>query len=172
MNSVRIILPSAIAVLCLGLIISGCDDCDCPSVPEQDSPTLQELLTAPDTLVVDSLRFVLSTQLARDFMPICPPEGRPLAGLLTVSVLDHQALLLGIHVPTAWVINAGEVWEVEPMRYAYSDDPAQCYELLGLISDGPLWGPEIYVDVVVRIADGKGRAFLLRAPHQWIEKLM
>jgi hypothetical protein len=118
-------------------------------------------------LVVDSLRFVLSAQLARDFMPISPPDGQPLGGLLTISELDQQRLSLGVHVPTAWVIHAGEVWEVEPMRH----DPAPWYQLVGTIQDGPKWGPEIYVDVVGRLVDGKDRAFLLKSPHQWIERV-
>jgi hypothetical protein len=67
------------------------------------------------------------------------------------------------------VIDGSERWEVAPLRYSSGDDQWSD-EMWGVIRNGPLWGPEIYVEVVVRVGDGKGREFLLRAPHQWIER--
>jgi hypothetical protein len=37
--------------------------------------------------------------------------------------------------------------------------------------DGPKWGPDIYVDVVVQIIDEEGNAYLLRASDQEIIRL-
>jgi hypothetical protein len=154
-------------VLCSTLLLGSCSDSDSPSAPGIRPPTLEELLGAPDTLAVDSLHFVLLAQLARDFMPFGPPDGRPLGGLLTLSELDQRRIPPAIHVPTAWVIHGTELWRVDPTPL----DSELWYQLLGSVGEGPKWGPEIYVDVTVRITDGKGGVFLLRAPHQWIERV-
>jgi hypothetical protein len=99
----------------------------------------------------------------RDFMPISPPDGRPLAAVLTIRTEDGSPVPPTITADTSWVIHDADVWTaaVEERPRA---ETAPAYEVIA--RNGPKWGPGITVDVVVRLIDSTGRAFRLRAAAQ------
>ena len=160
----------ALVCLALALLSLQCNDCTCPPTSELPAPTLQELLAAPDTLRVDGLSIVLSTFLMRDFMPLCPPDGRPLTGSLQASELAGHPLPSGSSVLEAWVIYSGELWNAPSLGPTTPGHPGEVRpdRLFTGFSDGPKWGPEVAVDVVVSLRIGSRRTFFLRAPNQWI----
>jgi len=140
---------------------------DAPGI-DAEMPDLAVLRAAPTTLELEARTLVLTAQLWRDFMPISPPDGRPLAGLVTLGARVGQALPPDLNVERVWVLNAPEVW-TSPVTARWDDgsDPSVA---AWAVQDGPKWGPGIAVDVVVRLRDAAGRPYLLQAPHVGIRR--
>jgi len=153
--------------LFVGVILSiGCTDLGNPYVaPPPDIP-LVVLRAAPDTLVVNGRRLSLSAYLWRDFMPISPPDGKPLMAVLTISAADSATIPSSLVCDAVWVIYQHEIWK------AWLEIPppggVKPNQISRTARDGPRWGPNVYVDVIVRVIDASGASRLLRAPHQWI----
>jgi hypothetical protein len=126
---------------------------------------ISELSSAPTRIVADGQSLTLAAFLWRDFMPISPPEGKPLVAVLQIRTDDGSPASVRINADTSWVIHDTEVWSatVEERPRA---ETTPVYEVVA--RNGPKWGPDIAVDVVVRLVDSTGRAFLLRAPQQTI----
>jgi hypothetical protein len=111
---------------------------------------------------------VLSTTLWRDFMPISPPDGKPLIAVAYITATDTARFPSTVSADAIWIINGQQVWAswlaLEPFP------PVQPNRIERVARNGPKWGPNIYVDVVVRLLDGQGNTALVRAPHQWISR--
>ena len=155
-------MPTA-RVLLLLLLVAAAGSCSATlmtaSVPTGD------LRAAPVAATVGQQALVLAPYLWRDFQPISPPDGKPLIAVLRVKAADGAALAATFHVDGAWVINGAEVWTAsvgeEKLASAY-------YEVVA--RDGPKWGPNVSVDVVVRIRETSGSSKLLRAAAQVIQR--
>lgn len=106
----------------------------------------------------------LQTSLWRDFMPISPPDGKPLGVVLQVTTEDTVEVPAAVRADLVWVLNGGENWSAVPREERPRSETSPVYELVA--RDGPKWGPGITVDVVIRLRDADGRTFLLRAPKQ------
>lgn len=144
----------------------------CSTILEETGPgllPLEQLLAAPDTVTVHGQQLVLRTYMWRDFMPPTPPDGRPLIAIMWVYSADSTALVPGLSADAAWVVNEGEIWDTyftgEPPPPSEEQRP---YRLHSVARDGPKWGPNITVDVIVRVRDADGNSHLLRAPEQGI----
>jgi hypothetical protein len=72
-----------------------------------------------------------------------------------------------IVVNDACVILDDEIWCTKVSDPRPTDEDTACTVGAG---DGPKWGPGVKVDVVVRVVDTNGKAFLLRAPNQPIHR--
>jgi hypothetical protein len=160
---------SALAILLI--VFHGCKE-EFVAEPSPEKPmeiTVSQLRAAPDTVVIAGRQLTLSTELWRDFMPISPPEGKPLTALLFITASDTARLDSGLIAEKLWIINGEDVWCSE-----FSDESTSRFQELNMIvkiaRNGPLWGPSIYVDVIVRLNDGHGTKILLRASHQWINR--
>ncbi len=126
------------------------------------------LKNAPDTLTIQGQAIVLRTSLWRDFMPICPPNGRPLIALIKIETVDSSNIAADIDSDALYIIYKNDVWH---SRYAEEMPPndrgKKPFQVLKIARNGPKWGPRVYVDVVIRvIADGKH--YFLRASDQYI----
>lgn len=102
------------------------------------------------------------TYLWRDFMPISPPDGRPLAASIRVVAVDGAGFPSDITVDRVWVHGPG-VWETAPAEVRRAPDagtPPSQIEVFA--NEGPKWDPGIEVDVVVRMRSG-GASYFLRA---------
>ncbi len=148
----------------ISLFIFGCSD-DGVSIPP-DIP-IQKLLSTPDTIVVENRRIYLSTYMWRDFQPISPENGHPLIAIVYLTAVDTIPLPKNISADGIWIVYNNEVWkswltsestppEIKPNR------------LVKVAREGPKWGPNVFVDVIVRITDGKGGSQLLRGSKQYI----
>ncbi len=152
-------------ILVLTLIMSGCLD-NGISVPS-DVP-IYRLYAAPDRIYIQSRVLYLTTYMWRDFQPISPPSGRPLVGLVYITATDADPLPTTLSVDMVWIIYGNEIWKSGFSDEERPSDEAQPNQLVGVFRDGPKWGPHVMVDVVVRVTDGNGKSYLLRAPNQWI----
>ncbi len=128
---------------------------------------LDELLTAPEQIEINGREFVLETALWRDFMPgpQAPPDGSPLNVIAYVVAIDSLSFPTSLDADLLWVIkDDADMW----VTALESEMPTHNYELKKSAQDGPKWGPDIYVDVAIRVVDQDGRTYLLRAADQLI----
>ncbi len=102
-------------------------------------------------------------------MPSCPPDGRPLIALIWVTAIDQQPFPAMIDADKLWIINGHQVWETEFSNEKRPQDPNRLHQLEKVARDGPKWGPDIYVEVVVKIKNYNNfNSYLLRASNQYI----
>lgn len=152
-----------ITVLLICLVISVVGILFTPTV------SLQDLQTAPRKIEINGSEYTLETYLQRDFMPVSPPDGRPLAAVIKVKAPGETAISSKIDATRLWVVNANEIWETELVSQGFPTR-GDTLEKVGR-DGGPKWEPGISVDVVVRIIDLRsGRDYLLRASNQEIHR--
>jgi hypothetical protein len=153
-------LRVSVALGCLAFITA------CGSAPTSpsDLPT-STLSSAPTRVVADGQGLTLTAFLSRDFMPISPPDGKPLGGVLRIKTDDRSPVPASVSVDTSWVIHDTDVWSTT-VEQRPRVETAPDYEVIA--RNGPKWGPNVTVDVVVRLRDSNGHMFLLRAPGQTI----
>ena len=125
-----------------------------------------ERVVAPRLVTVEGVSLEIRAYLYRDFMPISPPDGKPLIAVIRILSVDSSAIPATVTADSAWVYNGSAVWktpvaERQPRNVSYLEVVA---------ADGPKWGPGIVVDLVVRLRDGAGQTFLLEAPRQLISR--
>lgn len=159
MTRVRLVLATAALALAGGLLLFSAG-CHTLSVPVDD------LLNAPTMIQVSARTCTLSTGLWRDVAPLGPPDGSPLYAVLYLTFQDTMAVPSGVDVDRVWVIKSqSDVWE---SGVTLDSDQPFPNELRKDAKNGPKWGPDIYVDVVVHVRDAGHGQYLLRATHQWI----
>ena len=135
-----------------------------------------ELLSAPESIVIEGRELFLKTELWRDFMPVVYPEGQQpavpgslLAAIIIVTATDSSKLPSAIATDELWIINGNEIWNTSIRDISYSDGPLlKPFTIVKMIGNGPKWKPLVQVDVIVSIHDNRGRVKLLRAENQWI----
>lgn len=132
-------------------------------------PSLQTLQAAPERIEINGTKYTLETFLCRDFFPPSRPDGSPLWALVKVKAPGETAISSKIDATRLWVVKGIEIWETE-LASREGSTIGDTLEKVG--RDGPKWGPEISVDVVVRIIDLKsGRSYLLKASNQDIHRI-
>lgn len=153
-------------LLMLGMLFAGCSVFGSDHVPRTMSA--RELRATPETVIVDGHELALRTHMWRDFMPISPPDGKPMTAIFWVFSADSSALPDGLTVDAAWVVKDDEVWDTS----LGDGNPAERvpYQLERVARDGPKWGPGVAVDAVVRLREADGKTHLLRASGQDIER--
>jgi hypothetical protein len=150
------------SVALAGLLVG----CRSPTGPEPlPTPTLR---AAPTVVTIAGKPLVLETFLWRDFMPISPPDGRPLIAVLRVKAADGTTVPSSVRADAVWVVFGSEVWAARTAEERSRDETAPFYEAIA--RNGPKWGPGVTVDVVVRLRDNAGQSVLLRAPDQFVHR--
>jgi hypothetical protein len=124
-----------------------------------------QLASAPTRIVSDGVGLTLTAFLTRDFMPISPPDGKPLGGVLRIQTENGTPVPAGIIVSASWILFNSEMWSTSVEQRPRAETGPN-YEVI--VKDGPKWGPDVMVDVVVRVHDSAGAESLLRAPQQLI----
>jgi hypothetical protein len=141
----------------------------CDSPFSVDPFTLEKLLSAPEQIQIDSRSYRLEASLWRDFMPSCPPDGKPLTALILVTAIDQLPFPANVDADKLWIINGQQVWETEFSDEEIVQDPNRRHQLEKVARDGPKWGPDIYVEVVVKVKNyNNSNSYLLRASNQYI----
>ena len=130
--------------------------------------SIDELLSSPEALEIDGREYTLKAALWRNFFPPSPPTG--LYGIVYIIASDSLQFLSSLDVHHLWVIMDNDVWDTDLIdQHIPADQP---YILQAKTeSEGPDWGPEIYVNAVVEISDGDDNLYLLRADSQLIGRL-
>jgi hypothetical protein len=146
-------------------VVAGCQDFGIEGPP--DIPIAQ-LLQTPDTISADGKRIYLSTFLWRDYMPISPPEGKPLIAIVYLTTADSSQFPASITADAVWIVYNNEVWSSYFADQVIASE--QPYRYARIAREGPTWGPGVRVEVVVRVYSSRGNAQLLRASRQWIHR--
>ena len=150
-----------LVVVMVCIVIAGC-------MFFRPSISVVRLLSAPEQIEIDGRNYILETHLWRDFMPVSPPDGKPLIASIRITATDSLQFPPSIDARLLWVIkDQQEVWETKFSEEARS--PCSRYQLEKVARNGPKWGPGIKVDVVVKIVDGENE-YLLRVSNQWISR--
>ena len=139
----------------------------CDGSPFTVVPVDSELRRAPLELTVGDVTVRLEASLWRDFQPVSPSDGKPLAVVLRIKTVDGTAIPLELHADFAWVLNGNQAWASAVGEERRGPD-SSFFEVVA--RDGPKWGPGIEVDVVVRLRDASGRVVLLQARRQLIHR--
>lgn len=147
------------------IVLCGCGR-EGPTAP--GSVPIADLTAAPTRVTLAGTTLTLGTELWRDFMPIAPPDGRPLVVVLRVRTDDGSTVPATVRADTMWVVFGSEIWSGVPEEQRSRAETAPVYELVA--RDGPKWSPGVTVEVVVRLRDASGRGFLLRAANQLIRR--
>ncbi len=159
-------------MLTLFIVVLFFAACDLVQPVERRLKDIDELLAAPVRITIDDREYYLDTFLWRDFQPVAPPDGRPLIALIWVIAADSLAMPPDIDATRIWVIHKNEVWESRFSDESRPDSVPE-YQLEKIARNGPKWGPDVFVEVVVRVIDTKsGDVFLLRASEQYIGMTM
>lgn len=128
---------------------------------------IDKLSSAADSLTIDDQTIVLSTYLWRDFQPISPPDGKPLSALIYIDNTDTTSLPSAIGADAVYIVNRNYVWKSFFSNEVIPPADRDKYRLIKIARNGPRWGPNIKVDVVVRVTHGE-RSYLLKAEGQYI----
>ncbi|MFX0181436.1 MAG: hypothetical protein ACFE95_00030 [Candidatus Hodarchaeota archaeon] len=161
----RIINPYAIILFFAIILISVIIGSSLVLNPSKES--LASLNAAPEQVSVENRMYRLETYLWRDFMPISPPDGKPLIAVVKVLPNDSLKFPANIDADHLWVVNGQEIWST-----SFSDEevPQDEYILEKIARDGPKWDPGISVDVIVRLVVNDHNTYLLKAPNQTIHR--
>lgn len=136
----------------------------CMSCSDAEAPKLSELQAAPEAIVVAGSAFSLKAELWRDFMPVAPPNGQPLAVVGQLCTLD-KAVPANLTIDRVSVVFGTEIWTAA-IDHVVEVTSTTCGAQF-VAAGGPKWGPGVTVDVIVRVREGgPGRTFLLRAANQ------
>jgi hypothetical protein len=132
--------------------------------------TIKELISAPDTVQIKKVKVVLETYLWRDFMPVSPPNGKPMRAVVTLLPLQNESLPAGIDASRIWVIYKEETWSSQLSTVSPAEPGMPVTRLEKTAANGPKWGPGVEVTVVVEILDNEGKTYLIKADHQNINR--
>ena len=150
-----------VATTFLGLLLVACSDSS-PLEPE----SANGLRSAPTSVNAGGVELTLAPYLWRDFQPISPPDGSGLIAVLRVQAGSGGAIPASVHVLVTYVVNGDAVW-----ASATNEDPRLSDTYFNAVArGGPTWGPGVNVDVVVRLSDGAGNSWFLRAADQPIHR--
>ncbi|SNT58937.1 hypothetical protein SAMN05421812_11191 [Asanoa hainanensis] len=120
----------------------------------------------PETVVIDGATVRIGTFLNRNFMPISPPDGKPM--LAGVRVRADPAVLPSLRAELIAVICGAEVWVSHLVEETARIPDGSEFEAVG--RNGPKWKPGQPADVVVCLRDGVAGRHLVRVPHQVISR--
>lgn len=147
------------------VVFTGCSDIGEQYVaPPPDIP-ISQLLAAPETTIVSGRTVYLTTYLWRDFMPISPPDGKPLLGVVFITAMDGLVFGNAISSDAVWIVYNQKVWK---SWLTSASNGGRTNQLAKSFSGGPKWGPRVSVEVIVRLKDDKNKTYFLRASKQWI----
>ncbi len=156
----RLAFPLIALVLLSGCERSGEGYRNCVTLPSNLIPPPPG--TATETLAVSGVRLVLRTDLIRDFMPMSPPQGRPMYAIVRLVEVDTLAIPGGIVPDHLWALQPPRPL---PVTGTWStpllDDPVVVPgQLWARAGCGPLWEPGTFATVIVRVPTPEGDRFL------------
>jgi hypothetical protein len=113
------------------------------------------LLASPAAVTIGSNTYTLSANLWRDLT-----LDSDLSATIKVEETGRRQIPTSTDAATMWVIYNGEIWEKDISSIARQNG-AGVFEKT--VAGGPKWGPDVFVDVVVELADGAGGYYKLKA---------
>lgn len=128
------------------------------------SVTLEKLSFAPEFVTISGEEYALKTSMWRDFMPPHEPDGGPLIAIVKVFNKNNVNISEKLTIDKVWIIKGQEIWESVLLDEDYGPIKRK------VVRNGPKWGPNIKVDVVIRIIDENKNEYFLKASNQNIDK--
>jgi hypothetical protein len=143
---------TASVVVGLSLFLAACGAS--PFAPS--NLPVPDLQAAPLSVTVDGVSVSVTAYAWRDFMPTTTSPDHSLSVSLTLHVADGAALPSDLTVDASWALNGSTVWVGPSLSEgAFQRDPT--------MRGGPAWDIGSTVTAVLRLRDGRGNTYLLRA---------
>jgi len=145
--------------------------CEKPDVVE-DPELLNNLYKeSKDTVEIEGSKYILETELSRNFMPGGPiPTKRLLVAFVMLVNLDSVTVPDYIKITKLYVIKDQLIWISQPKDSNQPQIPD--FKLYKVSTDGPEWETDKYVDVIIEITNNLNKnKFLLIAKQQYIMRL-
>ena len=122
------------------------------------------ILMASEEIEIADITYTLETYMWRDFMPISPPDGKPLIVIIRVHAVGMDDFYLSMIIERLWLIDVLNI---------VSTQSSEEYRVNGntfeiVFRDGPKWGPGIFIDVVVKLVSEDFGIYYLKAVNQLI----
>lgn len=159
---------SHLLILIPALWFAGCSLFNDGGQDAVDTPSLETLLTTPLTVEIGGQDLFLRTAMWRDFMPIAPPDGKPLIAIFYVVTSDSSTIPAGLTATAGFVVDGDDIWTTRFTGEQPAPSEDQPFQLVEFARNGPKFGPDILVDAIVRLEDSSGQRYLLRAEDQYI----
>ncbi len=136
------------------------------SNPKWDYYIEPGIYTAQEEIHEGNITYSLETYMWRDFMPISPPDGKPLIVVIKIHASGVLEFPSTISLERLWLIYGTEI---------ISALPTNEYKLYGstyemIFREGPKWGPGIFINVVVKLKGINFRIYYLKAIDQPIHR--
>ena len=140
-----------------------------PNLPSPDSEWVYYIepciYTASEEVIVDGITYSLETYMWRDFMPISPPDGKPLIVIIWIHAEGVDDFPLSTKIKRLWLIDDSDLTStLSTEEYSVNGNTMEM-----IFQNGPKWGPGILVDVVVKLAN-LDLNFCLKAVDQTIHR--
>jgi hypothetical protein len=161
MRRYKLQFAAFVFLLFIAIFLNGCptesDSTDIPDIVAHQFNVAE----IPDSLEIDGNTYTLQTYLWRDFMPVSPPDGKPMIASISLIRVDSMGIPPGLGMDFLWVALDTLAWATEFTDEARPPSPPHTQERVA--RRGPLWGPDVLVDVIVRIVDGDRNQYFLAA---------
>lgn len=102
------------------------------------------------TLQIGNRKYILKAALWRDFMPISPPNGRPMIAINRLISADSSAIPSNIQLVKQYVILNDSIWISD---YENASNQTNEFTIERTSINGPKWGPNVGVDVIAKVTD-------------------
>lgn len=139
-------------ILFLTLFISSCASAD-------------ELKTSPTSININGSALTLDAYVWRDFTPPTATDGDPMRSTVQLNLISGPEILNGVHLVRQYVIMGQEIWAADIYDLTIGSSTFQ-----GTSINGPKWGPDVSVDVVLEFTYD-GTTYKIRSPNILIEKV-
>lgn len=125
------------------------------------------LLSATATAELSGQTLTIAPYLWRDFQPSSPSNGRPMIAVIRVQSVDGSRLPAGVSADSVWVLWGAQTWAAR----AVEEQPRTASAIFEVVArDGPKWGPNVRVDVVLRLHDASGTVRYVRMADQLVNR--
>ena len=143
--------------------------CEKPDVSENSNLVNSLHVNSNDTIEIGTSKYILETDLSRDFMPGYQHK-RPLVALIYLVNIDSLPIPSNIDISKLYVIKDQLIWTSNPVD---SNQPrVPDFKLDKLRNDGPEWDVNITVDVVAEVINrSTNDKILIIARQQNIQRL-
>jgi hypothetical protein len=154
-----------VLLISLVLLIS----CEKPDVSENSNLVNSLLANSNDTITIGNSKYILETDLSRDFMPNYQHK-RPLVALIFLVNIDSLPIPSDIDISKLYVIKDQLIWTSNPVDSNQPQVPD--FKLDKIRNDGPEWDVNIFVDVVAEVINKTTNdKILIIARQQKIQRL-
>ena len=159
-------LKNLLLILLAGLFVSQVS----ASSKKPPKPPKPDLSSAQDTIGIAGVQLILETYLWRDFMPVSPPDGKPLRAAVNLIPVNNENLPPNITMDKIWIINGKEIWSDTLNNAGQKVSGENLPRLKMMAQNGPKWEPGTLVKVIVQVKDDQGKIFLLQAKDQPVHR--